>query len=312
MSTVAYHLETHTNPRQVQRLVRTLRAQAPDSPIVVNHDARAPALDPALFRGLDVAVQIGVGGYSDLSHARRWLQTAQWLAEEGVDYDWLSNLSGQDYPVRPLGDVHRELAASEADAFLEYFDVFDADQSPWGLRLGTTRYTYSHRRVRPLTRRQMKVLRPLQVVNRLQPWGRLTTATGLTVGRRVASPWGRDLRLYGGSFFVTLRRPVVEFMCGWVVDHADVMEHWSHSLAPAEVFFQTALVNDGSFRLVNDCRRYFDFSATRFNHPKTLTSEDLPAVLASGKDFCRKVDDRVDAGLIDALDRQLAISPHAP
>ena len=74
-----------------------------------------------------------------MSHARRWLESVQWLHDNDVEYDWLSNISGQDYPVRPLDVVHAELAATTTDAFVEIFDVFDAEQKPGGIVRGRCR-----------------------------------------------------------------------------------------------------------------------------------------------------------------------------
>jgi hypothetical protein len=279
---------------------------APDAVVVINHDERSEPLDVQALGKLGAVVQHAPGGYSDMSHARRWLQTVEWLMNEGVEFDWLSNLSGQDYPLRPLDQVHAELGASSADAYLEMFKVFDPSSTPWGLARGTTRYTFRHRRICRLRQEQMAVLRPLQVVNRLQPWFRMTTATGLTFGLRAAAPWGDDLTLYGGSFFTTLRRSAIDHVRTFVKSEPEVMEFLDGALAPAEVFFQTALGwNTGELRIVNDCRRYFDFSNTRFNHPRTLVSADLPQVFASGKDFARKFDHETDSATLDAIDAHL-------
>ncbi|HVQ86814.1 MAG TPA: N-acetylglucosaminyltransferase [Actinomycetes bacterium] len=306
MTTVAYHLETHRSPRQVERLVTTLLRWAPDAIVVISHDERSEPLDLQLLNKLGAVVHHAQGGYSDMSHARRWLSTVDWLYDEGISFDWVSNLSGQDYPVRPLDLVHAELASSTADAYLETFDVFDPSQTPWGVARGKTRYTFHHRRLRRLSQRQMSMLRPVQALNRMQPWFRLTTATGLTVGRRAPAPWGSSMKLYGGSFFTTLRQSAVDHVRTFVKSEPEVIDFLGGALAPAEVFFQTALGWRGeNLTVVNDCRRYFDFSQTRFNHPRTLTRSDLSAVYDSGKDFARKFDLGLDAGILDVIDRHL-------
>lgn len=305
MNQVIYHLETHRQPRQVERLAATLLRLAPDCLVVINHDERSEPLDVWALDRLGVVVQYATGGYSDMSHARRWLQTVRWLRAEGVQYEWLSNLSGQDYPVRPLEQVHADLADTTADAFMETFDVFDPEQTPWGISRGTTRYRFRHTRLGRLSHQQKVVLRPLQVVNRVQPWVRLTTATGLTVGRRVDAPWGRDIQLFGGSFFTTLRRSAVDEVLAFVKGRPEIVSFLDGALAPAEVFFQTALGGATELRIENDCRRYFDFAQTKFNHSRTLTREDLPAVFASGKDFARKFDLSVDPRSLDLVDSHL-------
>ncbi|MEO8329128.1 MAG: hypothetical protein ABI586_03895, partial [Candidatus Nanopelagicales bacterium] len=91
MTTVAYHVETHCNPSQVERLVATLLRWAPDSVIVVSHDERSEPLDVHALTKLGAVVHLAPGGYSDMSHARRWLHTVEWLYDEGVNFEWLSN-----------------------------------------------------------------------------------------------------------------------------------------------------------------------------------------------------------------------------
>ena len=180
MPTVVYHLETHQRPEQVTRLVAAL-VDSSDALVVVNHDERGDALNESALTKLGAVVHHGRGGYSDLSHPLRWLQTVDWLAANRIEYDWLSNLSGQDYPIRPMSQIHAGLRESVTDAFIETFDVFDPEQSTWGVKRASTRYQFHHRRVAALSPSQKRLLRPVQVINRTQPWVRVTTATGLTV-----------------------------------------------------------------------------------------------------------------------------------
>jgi hypothetical protein len=116
--------------------------------------------------------------------------------------------------------------------------------------------------------------------------------------------------LKGGSFFTTLRRPAVEAVRRFVDVRSDVMAYLEGCLAPEEVFFQTALGwaaehDREALTLVieNDCRRYFDFTHTEFNHPKTLTEDDLPLATRSGADFARKFDDAAHPGVLDRIDQ---------
>jgi hypothetical protein len=314
--TVVYHVETHRNPRQVEHLVRTIVEGAPDALVVVDHDSRFPSPDRTVLEGLGVVLRLSEGGYGDLSHVRRWLATARWLQDEGIGFEWLSNLTGQDYPVRSVAAIHTDLAKSEVDAFIQTFPVLDAQQTRWSVAQGRTRYEFGHRRVRRLSPRSQRLLRPLQAVNLAQPWLRLSTAYGLTVGVSRESPWGADVVLRGGSYFTTLRRPAVEAVLRFVDSRPDVMTYLERCLAPEEVFFQTALgwvtAHDPEYRSLvvqNDCRRFFDFSQTELNHPRTLTEADLPTVLGSGADFARKFDEAATPGLLDTIDELLSAAP---
>lgn len=310
--TVVYHVETHRNPRQIERLVRTLVRGAPDALVIVDHDRSFEAPDAAVLARLGAHLRLSDGGYGDMSHVRRWFATARWLASEGIEYSYLSNLTGQDYPVRPLPEIHDDLAESGVDAFIQSFAVLDADETRWGVARGRTRYEFRHRRVRRLSHRQQLAARPLQVVNLVQPWVRVTTSTGLAWGVRERAPWGDDLVLRGGSFFCTLSRAAVEAVLRFADERPDVAEFLSGSIAPDEVYIQTALgwatTHDAGGRSLvvsNDCRRYFDFSESTLNHPRTFTLDDLPDVLGSDADFARKFDEARSPGVLDAVDAHL-------
>lgn len=303
MAAVAYLIQSHRDPDQVIRLVRTLRAGSPSSVIHVSHDVRGERLDDAALAALgDVTVRYEPGGYGDFSHVRRYLDAVAWLRDTGRQPDWVVNITGQDYPLRPIADIEADLAGSPVDGYLEYFDCFGPD-SPWPVHRARSRYLFRHKRLMPLTARRARQLRPLQALNRVQPLVRVHVAYGLAVGVRRRSIFGPELRLYGGSAFSSLRWPAALHLLETAETDARLVDVFRRALSPVEAFSQTVLLNSGRFRLVNDPRRYFDFRESRLNHPKSLTVDDLPRALASGADFGRKFDMTRDPGLFDALDR---------
>ena len=253
----------------------------------------------------DVAVQFHAGGYGDFSHVDRYMAAVDWLHAEGVKVDWLINITGQDYPLRPLADCEAELVDSGADGFMEYWDAFGPD-SHWPRRRVVSRYHFQHRRLRPLSAKAKRILRPLQALNRVQPLLRVHVSYGLVVGRRARTPFGPDLRLHGGSAFSSLTWPVVEYLRDYFDRRPDVVAYFRRTLSPVESVFQTIVCSSGQFNLVPDCKRYFDFRGSEFNHPKSLTADDLPRAYASGAHFARKFDYERHPELLDVLDARLA------
>ena len=83
------------------------------------------------------------------------------------------------------------------------------------------------------------------------------------------------------------------------------MSEMRRVLAPEEVLFQTVLLSAGRFTLANDSKRYFDFRASKGNHPKVLEVADLPRMESRGAHFARKLDERVDPQLLDLLDERI-------
>ena len=113
---VCYYLQTHTRPAQVTRLVEVIKEGSPDSLVLISHDARAQPLDVARLEALPgVHVFTEAGGYGDFSHLDRYFAAIDWMDENGLEYDWLEVITGQDYPLRPIADIERTFAESDVD-----------------------------------------------------------------------------------------------------------------------------------------------------------------------------------------------------
>lgn len=299
---VCYHIQSHTLPSQLVRLIRTIRSSSPTGLIVVSHSMTGPDLDLGeLAADPGVIVRRVPNGYGDFSHVDRVLETVDLLAERGEHYDWLCNLSGQDYPLVPLTDAERELADGAADGYLQFFPVFDGPK--WPRSKSITRYAFGYARL-PMSPRMQQVLRPLAAINRVQPLVRFSPAFRSVGVRRRRLPFPeRDW--FGGSFYCSLSRDCVVYVRDWVRQHPKEVRYLRRVLAPDEILFQTVLLSAGRFTLANDSKRYFDFRGSTGNHPKTLRIADLPRMTSRGAHFARKLDERVDAGLLDVLDERV-------
>jgi hypothetical protein len=315
---VCYYLQTHNGSAQVTRLVEVLKEGSPDATVLISHDVRGPALDVARLEALPgVHVLLEKGGYGDFSHFDRYFAAIDWLDENGIEYDWLENFSGQDYPLRPIAEIERniaKIAADGYDGFLLYTPVFQ-DTTPsdvdWGagpefklvgLFDALTRYSYrSWRFGRPTPRKQLW-LRPFAVINLVQPWVRLSLSYATIGVRRRKTPLPEDYILYGGWFFATLSREAVRYVREYARNNPQIVEYYRSVLAPEEVFLQTTLVNSGKFRFVPDSRHYVDFTTSRYSHARTLDMSDVDTLKASNAHWARKLDMDQGSQLFDLLD----------
>jgi hypothetical protein len=313
---VCYYMQTHKQPLQIARLVRLLKEGSPDCVVLIHHDDFRAPLDPALFASLsDVYVINGPGGYGDFSHLRRYFDAIDWLDDQGIEYDWLHNMTGQDYPLRPVSEIEQFLAGSACDGYLQYAPVFPEEAPPdvdWGAgpgyRLGSKfdvdlRLNYAHRRIGRPTAGKQRWLRPVMALNLIQPWVRVSTSYSTVAVRRKASIFSDDFICYGGSFFNVLSAACVRYVRDFVRDNPEVVQYFHVMPAPNEVFLQTVLVNSGKFRLVPDGTYYIDWTNSRYNHPKILGNEDLAAMLASGANWARKFE--AETEVLDLLDRHI-------
>jgi O-antigen/teichoic acid export membrane protein len=322
---VVYYLQTHSRPAQVTRLVETICDGSPHALVLISHDREGPPLETAKLAAHNVHVLVEQGGYGDFSHLDRYLAAVDWLDDNGIDYDWLENLTGQDYPIRPIAEIEATLANTDADGFLLYSPVFparmaaptserSADQGNPDYRLcspfdASMRYDYRHWRFGLPTPAKQRLMRPLMVLNLVQPWIRVSTSFASVGIRQRTGPFGPDFPCYGGSFFCTLRARAARYVRDYAKAHPDVVAQFRTILAADETFIQSILVNAGMFTFVADAKRYIDWTGSKHNHPRTLGMEDLDAVGASDAHWARKLDLEGDARLFDILDQRIRRGP---
>jgi hypothetical protein len=286
----------------VLRLVRRLRAGSPDAPVVIHHDDRGSRLDEGALARLGgvelvrppVAVAWGDGSQLDMH-----LRCYAWLLER-VEFDWVVLLSGQDYPIRPLADVERDLGAAPFDGFVQGEPVAPPPWSRDAADEFARRYYYRYRPIappRPRIRRAIGAARPLLTLREMP--------AGPMLGRRTSSPFSAALPCRRGSDWVTLSRRAVAALDGAARSRPALVRHYRRTLVPTESFAHTLLHATPGLRLSADTRRFSAWSAGA-HRPGVLGLGDLDRMLASGADFARKFDMGADAAVLDALDARPA------
>lgn len=311
--TQLFLIQSHKDPDQLARLVRVLRKGCANSIILISHDLRATPLSPSNFGG-DPSVHIieGKGGRGDFTIVDGYLAALRWLKERELEYDWITTLSGQDYPVSSLADFSRELSRTAHDGYLHHFDVLKQDPQQvlpmiWPLKHGYDRYYYQFTTVKEslgaTERAALSV--PRVALERFTDKFRIITAYGLVVGRRADHvPFTPQFRCYAGSYWHTIRRRCAEYLLEFSETRPDVVGYFRRVLVPDESFVQTVLVNHPTFRFVNDNRRYFelDMPGCRHGHPNVLTADDVQKFANKRYFFARKFEWRNGARLFDQLD----------
>ena len=311
-ATVCYFIQSHRDPEQVYRLVRTLRQGSPRGVIVVQHDSARCPLDWAPLAGLPDTYLLPDSGPRIRAHfccqVQPYLHAIEWLERQGIAYDWLVNLTAQDYPVVPVPRIEAFLEAARCDGFLRYWDVL-SPESPWSRRKARARYWYRYRRLRDGAE---GALRAVRFVTRIAPL-HFYLDYGPYVGvRRLRVPFGDGFRCYGGWAFFSLRRRAVLYLRDFLAEHPEIEAHYRGTIAPEESLVQTVLVNSGRFELVDDDLRYIDYSRAHRGSPRVLTVADLPLLAGGRYHFARKIDLGVDREVLDRIDRELlGIEPQA-
>lgn len=296
-----FFIQSHKDPDQLARLVGTLRKGCPESVVLVSHDVDATPLPRGVFGGdANVHVIQGKGGRGDFTIVDGYLTALRWLRDNKVHYTWITNLSGQDYPVSSLAGFADELSVAPHDGFLHYSDALT--QKPCD---GYDRYYFQYTKLKnSLSLAERAMLRvPRVALERFSGTFRVNTSYGLMVGRRAdPAPFNAEFRCYAGSYWHTIRRRCAEYLLDFVDAKPDLVTYLQRVLVPDECFVQTVLANHRDFHFVNDNRRYYDMRGARHGHPKVMTEEDLPKFLGRRYVFARKFEWSNGSALLDRLD----------
>jgi hypothetical protein len=277
---IGYILLAHTLPNQVTRLVRRLRSD--DARFFLHVDKRAPQeISEGILRGLDDAADVQPlprhaiqwGTFSQVAAALEGVRAAI-ESPEKIDYAIL--ITGQDYPLRSTGGIERRLAQADGRSLLSWWPSE-------GHYLERVQLWHWHRTI----------------------LGRHVRLPNSRIPLKIKRPLPAGLRPFTGWAHWCLSRDALSHVIEFVDANPDVLRAYSRYAHPFESFFQTVLLNSPlAPMIINEHTHYVDWSEGRAQ-PRVLTVDDLDRMLASPFLFGRKFDERVDAGVLDALDEDI-------
>jgi len=272
-------IQAHKDPGQLGALVEQLRDD--DFLVYVNLDRKSgidPAAIPPHARLVRRRIDVHWGGFSQVQAVL--LSLEQILAEVPA-FDKLVFLSAQDFPLLSNARLKRELAALRGR---ELLDVVAIGRGP-GQWPAAFRYQYFHK---------SHSARPWRLACALV--NRLMRATG-----RVRHMPGA-LQPWGGSSWWALSQECVAALLARVHREPSLLRFFGSVASPDEMFFQTLVMNSPfAARVLGHNFRYIEWPECGARHPKILVEDDFERIAASQAHFCRKIDSRASAGLVERL-----------
>ena len=284
---VAFLCLEHKNANQLNRLHANL--QHPLVDIYVHLDAKSAGLRDAITRFENLTILPEIDSFDV-----RWSQYQACEAVvalvnrarlSGQDYKYFYLISGQDYPIRPLGSLLELLLSDECDA-----DFIDVSHS-WGTVSLRTQLYWPQALLGKRT--------PQRVASRLyRDIGKKLLGIGLPARRKP----GKIKQFHYGSQWWCLRAECAYWIVNEVNRDSSILSYFKNVQCSDECFFQSMYMTS-PFGGHRENLTYIDWSQGE-SSPKTLCDEgDLTKILQiEGKYFARKFEIPASVRLMWFLD----------
>ncbi len=299
---LAFIVLAHQRPAQLALLLSSLQHPAARTYLHIDRRARIAPFESEFARHGIAEVELlprhdsPWGGIGAVDAALEGLSRG---LRERCDYFVL--LSGQDFPrAANRRDRCSFFAERRERSYLGYFSLPDWHWAYDG-RIRTDFYTYD------LSSAGRETVFPRGEEPALEPEGESTERAAPALdGPEAPTPLSpvscaRSAAQRGGTSARTAAR-IRAPLCS--MHHPDYRTYHRYTLAADEIFFHSILLGT-SFGETHPTRQrsaslHYSGRLTA-SHPKTLRSDDLPAMLESGKPFGRKFDLRLDRSVIENL-----------
>jgi hypothetical protein len=294
--TLACIVLAHREPEQVAGLLSTL--QHPRIRTYLHVDRRTPlspfsrALEHARVRDAVLLPRYATP-WGDAPLLDAILSGLSASVADGCRYFML--VSGQDFPLRPAHEIAEFAESSGSRSYFEHWPLATSIHRFEG-RDRTAFYAYNVRGRRELCIPRGEDARHLGWKGRM-----LNEVLRLRSAFKPPRRFPAYVQAFAGATWWNLSLDAATYVLRFVDEHPDYRPYHTHTFAPDEVFFQSILAGtDFAARneIVDDSLRFY---AWEDMHARTLTANDLPALLSSDKLFARKFDPRLDSEVLARL-----------
>lgn len=226
------------------------------------------------------------------------------IVERGVSFDFVTALSGSDYPIKPLAQIESFLAARPGKSFMTHTPIPSDDLAFLGDR-GLDRIQYWYFRKPGRTR-----LAPNDILAFPKPgcFGRQPMAGVWDTAVRLW-PFGKraffeELQPWYGGCFWTLSRTAADYLADFTTRRPDVLKGARTLLLPDELIVQSILMSSPlAGEIVNDDYRYVIWEKRETGGPPAFLDErDWDNLRQSDRWIARKFDERRTPGILDRVD----------
>jgi hypothetical protein len=278
---VAHVIFAYKDPNLIERFINAM--QHPDFDFYIHLDKKINIRD---FEYLSQIKQVffvknrtlcNWGGFSLVKAMMRSIDEIQ---ATNIKYDFINILSGQDYPIKPINQIHDFFANNIGYSFIQYEESID---SPWWVKAEERYKKFHFTDYAFLGRYKFQYF-----INEILP----------------ERKFPKGLNLYGGSkaTWCTLSYDGAVYISAYLKQNTELRKFLRFTWACDEFALITILKNSVyKDKIINESYRYIEFPEGK-SQPRILGIDDYYMLKESKKLFGRKFDSEIDTNILDKLD----------
>jgi hypothetical protein len=192
---------------------------------------------------------------------------------------YVSLISGQDYPLITNKEMNRFLSQNQGKAFMEFYPIYNdwEEAIPRLEKYHLTNYSF------PGNTMVESILNSL-LPKRMPP---------------------KELTYVGRSQWFTITIEHIEYIVDFLESQPHIKRFFQLTWGSDEIVFHSILYSSKyKEQMINNNLRHIDWSQGGAS-PKILTMNDAERIAMSGKFFARKFDTNVDSKILDWIDTNL-------
>jgi hypothetical protein len=294
---IAYIILAHKYPKQLLRLIDKLNTDDVSFFIHIDKKTDSQVAHQLVTQLQDLAKVSFIKRYNSawgsFDIVKATLEGIKLIAKASTHFDYIVNLSGQDYFIKSNEQIKNFFEENKGREFLEYFSLPCSKWKGGGFR----RVEYWHIPWKDdyfafPEKREFK-----------SPISSLfySFLTSVFFKKRKLN---ENFPLYGGSQFWCLTGECVKWINEFTKQNPKFVNSFNYTFCTDEMFFQTLILNSPfKDKVVNEHLRYIDWDNIDAYHPRILTRNDFEKIKQSKKLFARKFDLTIDQDILDLIDQ---------
>lgn len=283
MMKVAFLMLCHKNPKQINLLLKALKH--PQIDVFIHVDSKNENIREDIEKSDGVyllpkkdCVDVQWAQFSEVKATLNLLNAA---ISEGGGYSHYFLISGQDFPLKSIGEIVRFLNERKDENFIDCALIkrFEKRNDIYFPRMVIGKRIWQ------------KILKGILVYS-TGGWNQT-----FSIIKRLKPA---NVQYYFGSQWWCLNDAMVKWIYNFLENYPEYIKLFKHSLCPDECFFQTLVMNSPFANTTKPYLHYIKWEKGK-SSPKTLTTIDYEELKKAEKLIARKFDINVDAEIIERL-----------